>query len=437
MKNAYTLLADDSLPTGSQPSHEAVLRAHLVLGALSNTTIMLSDNQVVNSLNVRQLLNKDDTVRDLVSEGILTFAIRGGIDEFDGTPADARLDAITEAFRREGKFLLSDAVAQDRRAFDLIGTRGRMIEWTYGQVRENYTRTCKSLLFDARTRAVLGDAAHDTLRNAIEEEDARDAGLGRAYLQLRLPDDMANRGHRLSPVTEEYLRNCILAPYLSNLPSVTGHNPIYEQQHQPSFDLMRGVNFRYEDIEAPKRLFTKLDTQHFIEGLSRLRPDDIMRIREHPAFRRFINLSSTTSLGYSGFLELRQAFSELTIVIDDSIYTRFPELALSTTDERRDMRTRVAVANRSIGVCLDVLGLFVSIPGLGTIMSISVDMLRRKFRADDSAIALREEGERRIFESELRQRLAAEGNDAKISAVEEVVETNSHDWETMVAVQGT
>jgi hypothetical protein len=317
----YTLLADDN----SRFSNEAALRdsfkAHLVYNLILNGRIAFSDNQVICSSNLQELAATDPTIIALFEEGFFDLAVRA---DFGPNGGVAPLRAVHEAFVREQKVRHAAIDFDSTPALARIEKRARPIPWSYGAIRENYTGTCERLLLREFGRQ-LAIRELDRLREIIEAEKERDSGLGREFLQNRLHRQLRKAGIVVDAERRKLIRHCTDAPYLSNLPSLIGLNPIYAEEHRASFDLMRGGGIAFETTDGVKA-GSPFDYEHYVAGLCRLTVDDIHALQELPSRDAYLRLSGGGITDEGKYDEAFRAFIEFNLLIEDRIASRFPEI---------------------------------------------------------------------------------------------------------------
>lgn len=326
------MLADDNSRFSNDQALRAGFKAHLVFNLALNGRIVFSDNQVICSDNLQKLVAHDPVVHALLEEGFFDLAIRA---DFNGESGIASLPVVHQAFVDERKIRHAARHYDETPALALIERHARPIPWRYDAIRTNYTSTCERLLL-REFRELLGDQDYDWLASAIAAEKERDDGLGRKFLQDRLPDDMAHAGIVLDEARRDLIRRCTEAPYLSNLPSLIGLNPIYADQHRPSFDLMRGAR---QDVEVTdgRLVPCRFDHAHYVAGLCRLTVDDIRHLQDLPARRTYARLSSGSIRSQSDYDDAYEAFVEFNLLVEDRIASRFPEIARRSSGD--DTRT--------------------------------------------------------------------------------------------------
>lgn len=430
-KDAYTLLADDNLDISQNLQNLSKLKAHIVLSVLTNTSLMFSDNQIVNSANLSALLTTDDTIRELVRQKVLHFALRRQQDDILYDPHDRLLNTY-EAFVKENKAKIDRSAVGRNDDFQIIAKHGVVIDWHYEKVRSNYTQLCRKTLLSDTGRKIIGDTKFALFKQLIEQEDKDNKGLGRIFVQKSLFETMEKYGLPLDGASRQFVKNATEAPYLSNLPQILARNPIYEPQHQQSFELVRNIKYDFVDIEAPKKVGNKLDTHHFTEGLTRLSADDILRLREHAAFRRYVRLCGDQSLDARNLDELQLSLIELRVSIDDRIYTKFTDLHSSNRETTMELRTKLSRASTGIGMFTDLVGLFFWVPPLfGALTGTLIDLARKRRGIDDASLRIKDIAAHQLLQSVIEKKLSENGADPYMR-IEDVVTTDSHDVETVV-----
>lgn len=317
----YTLLADDNSQFSNTEARRKDFKAHLIYNLILNGRIAFSDNQVICSSNLQHLVSYDPTILALFEEGAFDIAIRADFDRESGV---ASLRTIHQAFVEERKIRAAARRFDETPALALIERHARPIPWHYNAIRSNYTETCQQLLL-REFRPLLGDTEFDRFAAAIEAEKVRDSGLGREFLQNRLHEDMSALGIDMGGPRRDLIRRCTDAPYLSNLPTLIGLNPIYADEHRASFDLMRGAGLALETTDGT-RAPCVFDHEHYVAGLCRLTPDDIRFLQELPARQTYLRLSGGIR-SEADYEETFDAFVEFNLLVEDRIATRFPEIA--------------------------------------------------------------------------------------------------------------
>lgn len=428
----YTLLADDNCRYSRQSKLYEAFRAHIVFNIIANGTITLSDNQLMSSPNLRLLIRQDSVIRELVKERRIVLAVRE-----HGDTGIMPLADVFEAFRLEGKLPKGFKRIGDSPEIAFLEQHGEKRPWNFASVRSNFTDTSKSIIFAQLRNEQLTEADIASVQELIAAEQERDGGgLGREFLQRRLPAAMGQYGILTQPKAKRLLTTCTDAVYLSNLPKTIGLNPIYAEEHQASFRLMRGHDFKFEPFGDDVDLKARLNAEHFTHGLNQLDLDDINAIQRTDAFRSFGRLSQSDN-PVGDFDQMFLAYGELNRVIEDRIVDRFrPLMRNSPIPEPRWMRRQCGVAvSQGSTIVMDVLSIasFLKftpeffIPGL--IANWVVDAVRK--RIDPPRPHL--DAARRDLElKRLGDYLADQDKTGKLRFGEQLVRTQSFDKEIIV-----
>lgn len=322
LSGCYTLLADDNSSFSNNRSLLGSFKAHLVYNLVLNGRIAFSDNQVICSSNLQTLASSDPTVIALFEEGFFDLAIRA---DFAAEGGCASLRSVHEAFVQEGKIRHAATAYDGNPALALVERCSRSLPWSYNAVRANFTDNCEQLLIREFT-PLLTQPELALLHELIAAEKESDSGLGREFLQNRLHIAMRKAGIAVGKERRDLIRRCTDAPYLSNLPASIGLNPIYAEEHRSSFDLMRGGGHSFETIDG-KKVPSRFDHEHYVEGLCRLGLDDILFLQELPARKAYLQLSNGGISQESDFHDAYDAFVEFNLLVEDRIACLFPEIA--------------------------------------------------------------------------------------------------------------
>ncbi len=422
----YTLLADDNCAYSRDESLRENFRAHVVFNIITNGSVTFSDNQVMSSPNLRFLTRCDGVIRELVKQRHITLAVRE-------TPTDGimPLADVFEAFRLEGKLPSGWTDISDSPEIAFMESSCAKIGWAFDEVRANFTNNCKVILLEQARRRHLSIDHVTTLEELIVAEEKRDKGLGRAFLQQRLPGMLADYGIMPKPAAETMLRSCTDAVYLSNLPKTIGLDPIYAEEHRSSFELLRGGQYDLTPIGEEIDLRPRLRAEHFTHGLNQLDIDDVHKIQQSDAFRTFVALTQTPD-PIAAFDNLFVTYVELNRVIEDHIIERFRGLMRHSPapDPRRLRRQYGTWFENGAAVMMDVLSIAASslwIPGLAS--NYVVDAVRNRIDPPrPHADGARHELER----LRLRQYLEKTGQDQQLRFGEEFHESDSFKREIMV-----
>lgn len=437
MKNPYTLLADGNLRFSTDESYYKAFKAHLLHVLLFNEHMVLSDNQVVGSSNLRRLVSRDGVIRDLFRQKSFSLAVRSNFD--GGDEGDVRdLEEIQRDFLKENKITAEQTVVGNGSELAFMKNNANIIPWKYWDVRNNYTKTCRKTLI-AQFRPLLSNSDLDRLVEILDEENSRDRGLGRAFLQSRLYETMRTRLSALPENARSVILEATEAPYVSNLPSVLDLTPIYAESHQKSFQILRGTRFEMVDIGEPVDLKASLDYAHYIEGLTRLGVDDIIGIRESRAMRDFWQKQDQEVKDESSTIALQHAYLAVNVCIEKKIIEKFPELKISTgTPERREIRRTWARIESGAAAGLDLFGIAlgavgVPTPLMGTGLSYLFELFKKRKIGDEGDAVVDEIAHHQMSNFILSRHLERVGKNQKMLVTEKIFKTDSFDKEIIVA----
>lgn len=427
---AYTLLADENSRFSKDPAVAKAFRAHVVYNIITQGTLTFSDNQVMSSPNLRQLLRSDGIVRELVKNKAIQVAVRDPEGQGPQT-----LPEVFEAFRIDGKIPPGLERIENSPEIEFVEQSAVKVSWDYNSVRSNFTDDCRRVLLD-QARDQWSDSHFEFLRMAILEEEEADQGLGRIFLQGRLPDMIEQEGIMRRDDAFAFLTRCTDAVYLSNLPKTIGLDPIYAEEHRDSFMLLRGGSYELKDYGDPIDLKPKLDHAHFTHGLNMLDVDDIAAIHASSTFKAYRNASVSAS-STDRFEELFVLYGELNREIEDRMIQRFRELKRHSPapDPRKIQRRYGSWVSQGVARLMDVLSIASIVPGamgvpLGWGANLLVDVVNRKINPERRhADAAMHELEKAKFAAYLR----AEGKADKLSFEQNVVESDGFKKEVIIS----
>ncbi|MDA9208505.1 hypothetical protein N9O61_06460 [Octadecabacter sp.] len=428
IKETITLLADDQGALASGEEQRKFLKAHLVQQSLTNTAVSVSDSFLINNPNLRSLIRSDQTIRGLVAQGILTFAVRDSAI----TKADGLLRLANE-FRAKGSLRTNVAEAPDDE-LTFIQNNAAFRSWDMTQVSTHYAKLCKKALFSLRTTETLGDTKADFLQRIIEED--RGGAIERNLIYFELEDIFSRNNTPLSPSEMSHLRLCVDAPYHSNLPSLLGLDPAYDDASRASFELMRGIELTATEIEAARELPDRLDGEHYVHGLSELSLDAIMKHRDSFEFLSFVKAVATRADPDT----VEDCFYHHNIAIESAILGLYPELqSRSSIVSKRKISKKVHEYRKDgVSRISDVVSIGMSLAemtlpfGIGYCANHLLDYVRGHHgepavsRSIDDIAAYDRERQR------LKRYLTEKGLGDKINQTQTLVETHSHSVETFV-----
>lgn len=437
MKSPYTLLADGNLPISKEERLTKAFKAHLLYTLIFNEKMVLSDSQAISSANLRRLVSRDGVIRDLFKQGRFQLAVRKGVSE-ETSESVMHLVDIQTALLNAGGLIYGQHKIGTEAELEFMASHAPVLPWTYWDVRNKYTATCKKTL-ETGFAPYLSDSDFQKLQEIVEEETVRDNGLGRAFLQQNLLEEMRRRSIVLPQNANEIIMDATEAPYISNLPSTLDLSPIYAESHQRSFQLLRGKRFELVDASDPLSVRASLDCEHYVEGLSMLDVDDIEAIRDSDVMLSYQELQSADFSKETNIHDLQHAYAATNILIEERIIRRFPQLKVSTgTPQRREVRRKWArFGSNSSGVldlvCMSLgfLDLLVP-PMLGTGYTVIFEMIKNKSLPSNDKARVDDIAQHKLAMKSLDRHLKTIGRAEQIKFQEDVLNTESFEKEIMV-----
>lgn len=427
-KETITLLADDQGELANGNEQRKFLKAHLVQQALTNTSVSVSDSFLINNPNLRRLIRDDHTIRGLVAEGILQFAMRDtALSSANG------LSKLVKEFRAKGT--LRDNVKNapsDELTF--IQNNGTFIPWAMEHVSNNYASLCRKALFSLRTIEALGDEKTALLRRIIEDD--RDGVIERNLIYFEIEDLFARHNQPLTPNELAHLRLCVDAPYHSNLPSLLGLDPSYDDSSRESFELMRGIELTATEIDEARELPDRLDGEHYVHGLSELPLDVIMDHRVGFEFETFVKAIANRADPDT----VEDSFFHHNIAIESAILGQYPELqSRSSIIAKRKISKKVHEYRKDgVSRISDIVSIGMSLAeftlpfGIGYCASHLLDYVRSHHSEPAASRSLDDIATYEKERKRLERYLSEKGLDKKIKHTQTLIETYSHSVETFV-----
>lgn len=425
----YTLLADENCAFSKDEGQYSGFKAHVMFNVITGGDLTFSDNQIMSSPNLRMLVRKDGVIREMISNGQIKLAVR--VEEED-SPKD--LHDVFEDFIREGKIPRGYRSLSDSPEITFMQEKAEKIGWDYSTIRDNFTADCGRVVRE-QAKLSLEPSQVDLLQEELTRETAENEGLGRIFLQKHLPELMEREALMSRDQAFAFLTRCSDAVYLSNLPKTIGLNPIYADEHRPSFELLRGGNYHLNDFGDPLDLKPRLSAKHFTEGLNMLDVEDVAHIQNSPAFREYRMLSDTDD-PLSDFDQLFIVYGELNRIIEDRIITRFRGLMRHSPapDPRQLRRQYGSWVEKGTARLMDILSIAsvmdpISGVAAGWSVNLLVDAVRKKISPERVHVdAARHDLERNRLETYLR----SQGKSEEIAFEADLTTSESFDREIIV-----
>lgn len=417
------MLADTELPLARDPSLLTSFESHLKHSLLFNEHLMLSDAQAVNCSNLRNLINHKPDFKELLTPDLFSIAIRA--PKSDLRPNS--LHEVRNSFYKEGKQNMHDKRFMIDTDLDILEERCHIEPYTYPALRENYTNSVFELFRSENAIAILGLEVVDVLDALFTEENTRNNGLGRVFIQKNLERKLDSIGRQ--DIWHKHASNIIKlsdAPYVTGIPTILNTNPIYAPVHQESFKLAYNNALKFVDKVETIKLATNLDLHSYESALALLNPEDILTLRQSYQFLDYqnnLNSCVETQNQLSNTAETLAAYQEL---IDEYIIRK--RLGLKTPKQFKGKRyldilqmSSVEGVNLGLGFAFGAAGLAVAGPvGLAITNVFIAATLKHKSNKEKHRIA----ASKRKYQIELSR----EGVDSCIAA-EQV--SNHQNYETI------
>lgn len=295
---AYWLLADDVLPTSSDPKQTFLLRAALKYALLYDVWIVISDSDAINNRNLRRLVLRDREVQQLFRMGLIRIARR----ELGGVPQS--LVRTWRQFKQDRNnkqprgFPNQEYDSQAELEFLDEQSDRRRLSYSLRNVALRYTNGIRSLFETDLSRRTLGDPVAAAVRKLIDEQTAR---AGEAdpqmptvnYAYMHWPDQLgADLDQRLGPATwaqhGPQIQKLAKAPYVTALPEVIQAHPVYADLHAESVDIWRGRVADSEPLGQPFEISLRIGLDTYVRGLTRLKFQDILELRRNREYAEFM-----------------------------------------------------------------------------------------------------------------------------------------------------
>lgn len=327
------MLADTELPIAKDLSYKSSFEAHFKHGLLFNEKLMISDAQAVNCVNFRTLINESPEFKSLMSEDLLSIAVRDPLGTFNCD----RLTQVRDAFQKENKCNMKQEQFLVDTDLDFVNENCEIIPYTYSSLRDNYTDSIFEIFEGENARKVFGTDIQKLIIERLLVESERDQGLGRVFLHKNFESDLRRVGKQ--EVWGKHKDDIIRfsdAPYVTGISKVLNTNPIYSPLHQNSFELAYPKKPQVIEKDSPIEITTNLHLSTYEQALSKLMPEDILFIRdsyEFKAYQKQISNGVSTGNSLENTLDSLIAYQNL---IDQYIIKR--HLGLKTSKQFKGKR---------------------------------------------------------------------------------------------------
>jgi hypothetical protein len=341
---SYLLIADDKINLSLDPTKRDSLKAHIKFSLLFEEKVLLTDAHIIGNRNLRDLLASDNGFVELFDKNSLTIALRDYVDFTpvkNGVPFDKienpSLSEILDGFiswnkNTWGKSEIAMNRYSQKAEISEIEKRANVKRYNYFDINHAYTEDILELYNSGSVRKLLGDKVSDLIvKLASEKRDSfisdinPKGGIGTWYFKTELRKDFKSFGlEKKWRSLREKIIQIAEAPYLTALPKVIDANPIYGNMHRKPIELLKGSKLNSMPVGEVKNYKTRL--LRFEEGINRLMPDSIFRLRDSDEFRVFRNKLTLFNDSDSTVLDVLIALENYKNKIDDEILFSFPDL---------------------------------------------------------------------------------------------------------------
>ena len=359
MTPSYMLIADDSIPLASDYKNRLKLIAHLKHALLFQKKIILTDTQIINNQNFRLALKQDKKLIELFNHGNLTIARRDFADfpilnkgEKPITISQPRIEDIIESFLARNKFNWKNPKLDSEKLHQLyldvseLNALSKVSENKYYNLREInniYTEDVLKIFQSENSLKLIGVKLSNIIAEQLLEEREyhktefnKEGGVGINFFTNKLPEFF--RKHNLvGEWTSKYksIIDLARAPYITAFPKAFNANPIYGQMHKHNIDLVRSIKYNLEQVQEIRDYKSYL--LNFEEGVLRLSPSDIFKLRESEENKNYHNSINKFDGSEGSLNEVLFALHEYKILIDERILNQFQDLK----ETKKGIRERI------------------------------------------------------------------------------------------------
>ena len=341
MRDSFSLVLHDDTAHSNDPALERILAAHVIYNLLTSNRFFISDSQVVGTRNLRQLLRHNTTIREMVESKLIVFLVRGEWRfhpgwENDTKNAEFYWDAIQYGFIRNEKMRTEPDFYRITHELKFIQDHATTETYEYQNISDNFSRLLRQNITSKYAVDRLGEAVferiQELLKQEISEKPSGDS-LGTTFIQEKVPTSLEAQGVLLSDDQKRFLRSAYIGPYAANLPDSKNLLPQYTDDLAEAFDIMRGSKLEWSDEEVKQIKARSLKSSLLVEGLLRMTPDDIHRVRDGHAFKKFNRLTSKGNNDPKIVDEIGLAYVSLQNDINEQIVRRLNPSATLAYDD--------------------------------------------------------------------------------------------------------
>lgn len=378
-RKSYSLVLHDDTSYSNGEKFERLLAAHIIYNLLTSERFYISDSQVVGTRNFRNMLRNNDTIKEMVKAHSIVFLTRETWEwhpEYnnDTKDAESHWEAIQNSFIRNEKMRTSHNFYSVKDDLKFLNDHAKTEEWRYQDISNNFSDRLYESLTSNFARAKLGELVYTEVCDIANQEIAKkpkDDRLGATFAEKKLVQALQKKGIPLVGQQIQFLKDCYKGHYAKNLPDAMGLLPHYTDDLAGAFDIMRGFKLEWSEPETTTIKERSLKSEFIVEGLLRLTPDDIERVRRGHAFRRFNELSVNDNDKVKAASEIALAYGELCTDINERIVNRLG-LPASLISEDNALQSKVRWLKSDTGTGL--IGEAVSIGmgyALGPVLDVS------------------------------------------------------------------
>jgi hypothetical protein len=310
----------------------------------------MTDAQVLRNKNFKTLIESDDNFKALFTKENFALAVRDYVDFIpvvNGIPYkkifSPNLNEILEGLISWNE---TDAHLKTNspQYIDFLQQKADLKPYQYLKINEIYGDDVLELFNSDSSRVSLGDKVSNTiiklakeLRESLISDFNPKGGIAPKYFINDIGKDFINIGLENEWMScKEKITQISQAPYLTALPKVMGANPIYGQMHREPIRLLKGNRFKSEPIGEVRNYKTRL--LRFEEGINRLPPDTIFKLRDSAEFKEFRKKITLYNNADSSVHDVRIALENYKNKIDAEILSCFPDLKASKKATRESIK---------------------------------------------------------------------------------------------------
>ncbi|NEO71730.1 hypothetical protein [Moorena sp. SIO3H5] len=431
------MIADDTLKLSLDNNKKKTLKSHLMNSLLFEDRILLSDSQIIGNRNFRKLIRDNDELINCLTPENFSIGIRDSIDirtETAGSPQIIEKPNIIEVLQGfiswdKCKWTSSsnDTLTKEnyQKLFDIqyIEGKAKLERYSLGDASATYAddvlRLFDSEIIKQRIGKELCDLIHTIAREWRESHKSYrypKSGLGMAFFLNDLPT-MLKKRHKKN-LWKQYQKEIIdiaQASYLTTLPKILNCNIIYGSMHKDKIEISRGLLAKIERIDDDIFYDSWLRLLDFEEGISRLKADDIAKLRESTEYKEYRKKINQFNGSEKALKEVKESLFQYKSLIDELIITKFPCFRSPRKEKREKFQSLAILSGLSTygGLFLSGLALATSFTGMN-LMALGLGITSFFTSPRDQKEDIKE---RRLIETD-KQRIIEELNKSNSQKIE-------------------